>query len=143
MPDASPIGELAQPLPTQITMHITHTSTMTPSGEGRGDNHDKRRSGFGPSPGGFGTGSPHGRRRRKRGEIRAAILQLLQDDGLIAPQEGEAESSHHRMRHTMAQVGMAARQVAQAGDDAQVDAAIAVLEDARRTLYGILAGGDA
>jgi DNA-binding PadR family transcriptional regulator len=161
--------------------------------------------GFGPH--GFGRGGPHAR-RRKRGEIREAIirlladrpmhgyemiqeiakrsdghwtpspgsvypmLQMLEDEGLITPderdgrkvfsltpagdehvaehlgdsappwqpEEGEADSPHHRLRSAIGQVGMAVRQVAHAGDAAQVDATVAVLEQARRDIYGILAG---
>jgi len=166
--------------------------------------------GFGPGgPRGFGGhGGPGGRRRRKRGEIREAILrllgerpmhgyemiqevterseggwtpspgsvypmlQLLEDEGLIAPEgsegrkvfsltaagtshlaehhadgpapwepaEGEDKSPHHRLRHASVQLVMASHQVGQAGGSDQVDAAIAVLEEARRSLYGILAG---
>ena len=173
-----------------------------------------RRGGFGPGgfgpggPRGFGPGGPRGGKRRKRGEIRDAILQLLtdrpmhgyemiqeieersdsrwspspgsvypmlqllEDEGLIShaelegrkvfslttpgtahvqehladrtppweAQEGEAQAPHHRMFHAGGQMMLAARQVAQVGDEEQVDAAIAVLERARRDLYGILAG---
>jgi len=174
--------------------------------------HRARHHGFGPGKppmGGFGPGGgPHGRRRRKRGEIRHAILhlleersmhgyemiqeiearsdgrwspspgsvypmlQLMEDEGLITheevegrkvftlakmgalyvdqhlaeeappwePREGEVESPHHRMFSAGGQMMMAARQVAQVGDAAQVEAAIAILESARRELYGILAG---
>lgn len=171
-----------------------------------------RMHGFGPmgGPGGFGPGGPRGGRRRKRGEIRDAILhllehspmhgyemiqeieqrsggrwtpspgsvypmlQLLEDEGLIAheeqegrkvfslttagtahvteqlaehtppwePREGEAESPHHRMFSAGGQMMMAARQVVAVGDDAQIEAAVAILEAARRELYGILAGGN-
>jgi hypothetical protein len=40
----------------------------------------------------------------------------------------------------MMQLGVAAMQVAQAGDEAQAAEARAVLDDARRALYRILAG---
>jgi DNA-binding PadR family transcriptional regulator len=160
--------------------------------------------GFGPR--GFGRGGPHAR-RRKRGEIREAILRLLQDrpmhgyemiqeigqrsdgtwtpspgsvypmlqmledEGLVTPNEqdgrkvfsltadgtahvaelgdtpppwqpedGASDSPHHRIRSAAGQVWMAVRQVAQTGDSAQLDAAIAVLEQTRRDIYGILAG---
>lgn len=156
----------------------------------------------------MGPGAP-GRRRRKRGEIREAILQLLnirpmhgyemiqeigerssglwtpspgsvypmlqmlEDEGLIAPQEqdgrkvfsltaagttyaaehlagntppwepaaGETESPHHVLFNTGQQLLMAARQIVQVGDSAQVEAANAILEQARRDLYGVLADG--
>jgi DNA-binding PadR family transcriptional regulator len=169
-----------------------------------------RHRGFGPmgGPQGFGPGGPRGGRRRKRGEIRDAILhllesrpmhgyemiqeieqrsdgrwtpspgsvypmlQLLEDEGLIAheeqegrkifslttagtahvaeqlaeqtppwePRDGEADSPQHRMFSAGGQMMMAARQVVAVGDEAQVNAAVAVLEAARRELYGILAG---
>jgi DNA-binding PadR family transcriptional regulator len=46
------------------------------------------------------------------------------------------------LRSLMMQLGMAAMQVAQAGDEAQTDEARKVLEDARRALYRILAGDE-
>jgi DNA-binding PadR family transcriptional regulator len=46
------------------------------------------------------------------------------------------------MMGTARQVAMAARQVALAGTDAQVQRATAILTDARRSLYGILAEDD-
>jgi DNA-binding PadR family transcriptional regulator len=46
------------------------------------------------------------------------------------------------LRSLMMQLGMAAMQVAQAGDEAQTAEARKVLEDARRSLYRILAGDE-
>jgi DNA-binding PadR family transcriptional regulator len=46
------------------------------------------------------------------------------------------------LRKLMMQLGMATMQVAQAGDDAQTAEARKVLEDARRSLYRILAGDE-
>ena len=46
------------------------------------------------------------------------------------------------LRKLMMQLGMAAMQVAQAGDEAQTTEARKVLEDARRALYRILAGDE-
>ena len=45
-----------------------------------------------------------------------------------------------QLRQLMMQLGMATMQVAQAGDEAQTDEARKVLEEARRSLYRILAG---
>ena len=44
------------------------------------------------------------------------------------------------LRKLMMQLGMATMQVAQAGNEAQTAEAQKVLEDARRSLYRILAG---
>jgi DNA-binding PadR family transcriptional regulator len=54
--------------------------------------------------------------------------------------EGGPSESHRRLRGTLVQVGMAARQVAQVGDDTQIDAAVDILTEARQKLYRLLAG---
>ncbi len=54
-------------------------------------------------------------------------------------QSGPSEA-HRQLRATLGQLGMAARQVAQVGDDDQIAAATAVLVDARQKLYRLLAG---
>ncbi|HZO98575.1 MAG TPA: PadR family transcriptional regulator [Gaiellaceae bacterium] len=170
--------------------------------------------GFGPGPfmlfrgGGPGFGFGHRRRRMRRGDVRAAILllleeeprngyqvmqeleqrsggawrpspgsvypalQLLADEGLIRGESreggtvyelteaGRAHLDEHRerfgepwaqagaavpedvrelMRLAM-QVGIAARQVTQAGGEEQRKAAAELLAETRRRLYGILAG---
>src|SRR4051794_41629553 len=161
--------------------------------------------GFGP----FGFGGPHGRgKRARRGDVRAAVLLLLEeeprngyqlmqeleersggvwrpspgsiypalsqleDEGLVRSDEnagrrafqltdaGRAYLEENRealgspwdevggdlpeglveLRKLMMQLGMATMQVAQAGDEAQTAEAHKVLEDARRSLYRILAG---
>jgi DNA-binding PadR family transcriptional regulator len=56
------------------------------------------------------------------------------------PRDGEEHSAHHRLFSAGGQLMMAARQVVAVGDVEQVDAAIAILESARRDLYGLLAG---
>ena len=160
-----------------------------------------------PFPGGGHGGFGHRRRRMRRGDVRAAILllleeqprngyqvmqeleersggawrpspgsvypalQLLADEGLIRGESreggtvyeltdaGRAHVEEHRerfgspweqanagvpddvrevMRLAM-QVGMATRQVAQAGTEAQRKAAVELLTETRRKLYGILA----
>ncbi|HEX6745218.1 MAG TPA: PadR family transcriptional regulator [Solirubrobacteraceae bacterium] len=175
--------------------------------------------GFGPGPGWVGPGSfgpggfgPFGRggrgKRARRGDVRAAILLLLEeearngyqlmqeleersggvwrpspgsiypalsqleDEGLVRSDEnagrrafqltdaGRAYIEENRealgspwddvggdlpegvleLRKLMMQLGMATMQVAQAGDEAQTAEAHKVLEDARRSLYRILAG---
>ncbi|MEN3282915.1 MAG: hypothetical protein V7607_4055 [Solirubrobacteraceae bacterium] len=56
---------------------------------------------------------------------------------------GELPQGILELRSLMMQLGMAAMQVAQAGDEAQTAEARKVLEDARRSLYRILAGDEA
>ena len=54
--------------------------------------------------------------------------------------EGGPSEAHRTLRATVGQLGMAARQVAQVGDDALLEAATAVLTEARQKLYRLLAG---
>ena len=53
---------------------------------------------------------------------------------------GGPSQAHFKLRATLGQLGMAARQVAQVGDDGQIEAAMAVLVEARQKLYRLLAG---
>jgi DNA-binding PadR family transcriptional regulator len=55
---------------------------------------------------------------------------------------GQVPEGVLELRSLMMQLGMAAMQVAQAGDEAQTAEARKVLEDARRALYRILAGDE-
>jgi DNA-binding PadR family transcriptional regulator len=171
--------------------------------------------GFGPGgpggfgPGGPGRGGPFGRPgRRRRGDVRAALLLLLEeeprngyglmqeieqrsdgewrpspgsvypalsqleDEGLVLAKEddgrklfdltdaGRAHVEERRdqlgtpwepetggrledvvdLRHLMHQLGAALRQVVQEGDAAHVTEARTILSEARRRLYGLLAG---
>jgi DNA-binding PadR family transcriptional regulator len=66
-------------------------------------------------------------------------------DALGVPWEeagGDMPQGLLELRSLMMQLGMATMQVAQAGDEAQTAEARAVLDDARRSLYRILAGDD-
>lgn len=169
-------------------------------------------AGFGGPPGGHGFGGPRGRRRgrRPRGDVRAAILvlldeeprngygimqeieersagvwrpspgsvypvlQQLEDEGLVrADQSGERKViqltdagkkyvEEHReafgtpwdtaaagvsdemmeLRTLIFQVGAAVREVVTSGTDEQHAQARAVLAEARRSLYRILAGDE-
>jgi DNA-binding PadR family transcriptional regulator len=54
--------------------------------------------------------------------------------------EGGPSDAHRGLRATLGQLGMAARQVVQVGDDTQIEAATAILVDARQRLYRLLAG---
>lgn len=186
------------------------------SGRGeRGRHHHRHRGGpgFGPwGPPFGGRGGPFGRRGRRmqRGDVRAAILVLLdeeprngyglmqeieqrsdgawrpspgsvypalsqlEDEGLIRAETrdgrklfaltdaGRRHVEEHReelgapweaasgglgehvveLRDLLWQVGTAAMQVVQAGDEQQVARAREVLTEARRSLYRILAGDD-
>ena len=53
---------------------------------------------------------------------------------------GDVPEGLFQLRQLMMQLGMATMQVAQAGDEAQTAEARKVLEEARRSLYRILAG---
>jgi DNA-binding PadR family transcriptional regulator len=181
----------------------------------RGRHHHRHRGGpgFGPwGPAFGGRGGPFGRRGRRmqRGDVRAAILVLLdeeprngyglmqeieqrsegawrpspgsvypalsqlEDEGLIRAETrdgrklfaltdaGRRHVEEHReelgapwedasgglgehvveLRDLLWQVGTAAMQVVQAGDEQQVARAREVLTEARRSLYRILAGDD-
>ena len=177
-------------------------------GHGHGPGHGW--VGPGPfGPGGFGPFGRGGRgKRARRGDVRAAILLLLEeeprngyqlmqeleersggvwrpspgsiypalsqleDEGLVRSDEsagrrafqltdagrtyleenrealgspwddvgGDVPEGVIELRKLMMQLGMATMQVAQAGDEAQTAEAHKVLEDARRSLYRILAG---
>jgi DNA-binding PadR family transcriptional regulator len=66
-------------------------------------------------------------------------------DALGSPWEeagGDVPQGLLELRSLMMQLGVAAMQVAQAGDEAQTAEARAVIDDARRSLYRILAGDD-
>jgi DNA-binding PadR family transcriptional regulator len=95
-------------------------------------------------------------------------LQLLEEQGLVVGSEDsgkrvftltatgrtEAEAARERepaaapadgdgppsLRDAVAQLGLAARQVSVAGEPAQLDAAIAIVTEARQRLYRLLAG---
>jgi DNA-binding PadR family transcriptional regulator len=54
--------------------------------------------------------------------------------------QGGPSEAHRNLRATLGQLGMAARQVAQVGDDDQLAAATSVLVEARQKLYRLLAG---
>ena len=191
---------------------------MRAMSEGRHGRHGGHRgsgpghgwTGPGPfGPGGFGPFGRGGRgKRARRGDVRAAVLLLLEeeprngyqlmqeleersggvwrpspgsiypalsqleDEGLVHSDEsagrrafqltdagrayleenrealgspwdevgGDLPEGIFELRKLMMQLGMATMQVAQAGDEAQTAEARKVLEDARRSLYRILAG---
>jgi DNA-binding PadR family transcriptional regulator len=174
---------------------------------GHGHRGPRHRRGFGP-PFGPGFGGPQFRGRARRGDVRAALLvlleeeprngyglmqeieqrsegvwrpspgsvypalQQLEDEGLVRAtesagrkafeltDEGRAYVDEHRdelaepwaavaegvrpgsgeLRSAIAQVAAAVMQVAMHGSAAQVAEARRVLDEARRALYGILAG---
>lgn len=54
--------------------------------------------------------------------------------------EGGPSEAHRKLRATVGQLGMAARQVAQVGDDGLLESATTVLAEARQKLYRLLAG---
>jgi DNA-binding PadR family transcriptional regulator len=54
--------------------------------------------------------------------------------------QGGPPEAHRKLRSTLGQLGLAARQVAQVGDDPQIEAATAILVEARQKLYRLLAG---
>lgn len=51
----------------------------------------------------------------------------------------ESASSHQQLRHAVGQLVMAAKQVGMAGNAAHIETATGILNDARRTLYQLLA----
>jgi DNA-binding PadR family transcriptional regulator len=96
--------------------------------------------------------------RPSPGSVYPALAQL-EDEGLVRSDEGAGRRAFElgvpweeaggevpqgilELRSLMMQLGMAAMQVAQAGDEAQTAEARKVLEDARRALYRILAGDE-
>ena len=108
-----------------------------------------------------------GRWRPSAGSI-YPTLQLLEDEGMVRAEEvegkrvfsitdagrervaeradakppweqDEARSALHKLRDETAGVADAARQVARAGDDSQLDEAIEVLTETRKRLYRMLA----
>ena len=96
----------------------------------------------------FGTG----RGRARRGDVRVALLMLLDEEprngyqlmhgDAAAPWECEddpADDLHREIKKLIGQVAVAAMQVAQAGDRRQQKRAAATLADSRRSLYRILA----
>src|SRR4051812_7960545 len=168
--------------------------------------HRRHHGGWGPGPGFGGPG--FGRRRRmRRGDVRAALLVLLdeeprngyglmqeiearsngmwrpspgsvypalaqlEDEGLVRPEdegsgksfaltdEGRAYVAEHReklgepwkqpegeggrlnLRQEFGPLAVAAQQVAQAGSPEQIEQAKAILADARKALYRLLADG--
>ncbi len=185
-----------------------HLHAMAPGGgHGPGGHHHGR---WGGAP--FAAGGPFGpRRRMRRGDVRAALLVLLdeeprngyglmqeierrsdgiwrpspgsvypalaqlEDEGLVHAEQDEGRKrfalseagrtyvEEHRaalgepwaglgdeagagrrdLRGLLGQLGTAAVQVAQAGDEKQVEQASRVLSDARRALYRLLAEDDA
>jgi len=170
--------------------------------------------GFGGGFGGGGLAGPGGPRRRRRGDVRLALLMLLgrehplngyqlmqrleelsdgrwrpspgsvypalqqlEDEGLIhsvpaegesgrsfeltdagrahleqhgerrapwEPEEGEEGPSgfRHRFRHTIGGLARTAAHVFQDGTPEQVDEALAILDEARKKLYRLLAGDE-
>ena len=54
--------------------------------------------------------------------------------------EGGPSEAHRKLRATVGQLGMAARQVAQVGDDTLLESATTILTEARQKLYRLLAG---
>jgi DNA-binding PadR family transcriptional regulator len=167
--------------------------------------------GFGmPGPGFGGPGGRRGRGRSRRGNVRAAILLLLEeqprngyglmqeieerssgawrpspgsvypalglleDEGLIAPAEGDQGKAfaltdagrsyveEHRehwgvpweaaaegmpagmrdLRHSIGQLAMAAMQAAQTGNAETIGEVRRILDDARKSIYRLLAGDD-
>jgi DNA-binding PadR family transcriptional regulator len=177
-----------------------------PWGPGQGRGHGSGPWG-GPPFGGPGFGR---RRRRRRGDVRAALLVLLaeeprngyglmqevehrsegawrpspgsvypalaqlEDEGLVRAEEvdgakrfvltddgrayvdehrerlgepwadlGGENTGRHALRHALGQLAAAAWQVGGTGDDAQVEQARKVLDDARKAIYRLLAEDDA
>jgi DNA-binding PadR family transcriptional regulator len=108
-----------------------------------------------------------GRWRPSAGSI-YPTLQLLEDEGLVKAEEvdgkrvfsltesgteaaeersegrlpwddGDQDSSYHRLRSEAFRVRAALQQIAQAGDDEQVTRAVDLLVETRKSLYSILA----
>ena len=139
----------------------------------------RRRPGRDPGPAGRaaharlrddpGAGGPHRRRVAAQPGVGLPDLQLLEDEGLIAGEEGEgrrrftltdagrAEAERQgqgqapweqvtgvapaawNLRDAIAQIAQAAWSVGSAGTEAQQAKALEILHDARRRLYTILA----
>jgi DNA-binding PadR family transcriptional regulator len=76
---------------------------------------------------------------------RAELEQRQKKAGEISPwdQGDEADEDTIRLRETVFRLFGAARQVAEAGTNAQVKAAVGILDEARRKLYTLLAEEDA
>ncbi|HSD24774.1 MAG TPA: PadR family transcriptional regulator [Solirubrobacterales bacterium] len=167
--------------------------------------HGQRsRHGYGRHEMRGGRGHGYGRHRVRRGDVRSAILallddrpmhgyemiqeleertggrwtpsagsiyptlQLLEDEGLVTPEEvdgrkvysltdagkeaaperseggrpweqGDEDSPRHEARKEMFKLMGAAKQLARADDEEQLNKATEILKDARRKLYGLLA----
>jgi len=83
-----------------------------------------------------------GRREFSLTEAGRAQVEAWRQRGQAPPWEdvaGEGEGAPHDLRGSAFQLGAAAMQVAHAGSKEQVERAVAVLDEARRRLYAILA----
>jgi len=90
----------------------------------------------------------------KSEEVEGKRVFSLTDQGkaeaeTMAGEEGAAPWAHegpadprHKLRHAVFQLGGAAKQIGIAGSDAQVEEALAILAEARKRLYTLLAEGD-
>lgn len=61
------------------------------------------------------------------------------DDGDREPWSGDGDDAGFELKAVMRQLGLALRSVAAAGDRDQIERAVAIVTDARRKLYAILA----
>lgn len=70
---------------------------------------------------------------------RAELAERMSEAGGPPPWMGPDAAGHGKLRQSVQQLMMAARQVGMAGNQAHIDSAVGIIDEARRKLYQLLA----